>query len=73
MKKQVEMICVSDMEGFDRDLYEKSKRSLTKYLQKFGWEFGDCVIEEGDKIWSCKVAAMWFVIPKFAEDNWDSC
>jgi hypothetical protein len=72
MKKQIELICVSDMKGFDRELYEKSKKSLTKHLKKFGWEFSDCVIEEGDKVWSCKPAAMWFLIPDISED-WDSC
>lgn len=73
MKKQIELICVSDMEGFDRDLYVKTKKSLTKHLERFGWKFSDCVIEEGDKVWSCKPAAMWFLTSAFAQDDWDSC
>ena len=63
MKKEIEMVCVSDIEGFDRDVYEKSKKSLTAHLEKFGWTFGDCVVEEGDKVWSCKPAAIWFMTP----------
>jgi len=58
MKKQVEMICVSDMEGFDRELYEKTKKKLSAHLSKFGWTFEDCVVEEGGKVWSCKPAAI---------------
>lgn len=65
MKKEIEMICVSDIEGFDRAVYEASKVELTKHLEKFGWKFGDCVIEEDDKVWSCKPAAIWFLTPDF--------
>ena len=71
MKKNIEMICVSDMAGFDRQLYEKSKMKLSKHLEKFGWKFGDCVFEEGEKVWSCKPAAIWFLIPDFPQDDWD--
>lgn len=63
MKKEIEMICVSDLEGFDRDVYEASKKTLTAHLEKFGWKFGDCVVEEDDKVWSCKPAAIWFLTP----------
>ena len=71
MKKNIEMVCVSDMAGFDRQLYEKSKKNLTSHLARFGWKFADCVVEEGDKVWSCKPAAIWFLTPNFAEDDWD--
>ncbi len=65
MKKEIEMICVSDIEGFDREVYEASKVELTKHLERFGWKFGDCVVEEDDKVWSCKPAAIWFLTPDF--------
>ena len=71
MKKQVEMICVSDMEGFDRELYEKTKEKLSVHLSKFGWNFEDCVVEEGDKVWSCKPAAIWFLTPNADPNDWD--
>ncbi|WP_457573537.1 hypothetical protein [Desulfolithobacter sp.] len=71
MKKHVEMICVSDMEGFDRELYEKSKKKLAKHLARFGWKLEDCVHEEGDKVYSCKPAAIWFLTPDFPTDDWD--
>lgn len=31
-KKEVEMICVSDLEGFDRERYESSKNKLKKNI-----------------------------------------
>lgn len=65
MKKEIDMICVSDIEGFDRKVYEASKVKLTEHLAKFGWKFGDCVVEEDDKVWSCKPAAIWFLTPDF--------
>ena len=34
-KKEVEMICVSDLEGFDRELYESSKNKLKKTSEPF--------------------------------------
>lgn len=71
MKKEIEMICVSDLEGFDREVYEASKTQLTKHLAKFGWEFGDCVVEKGDKVWSCKPAAIWFLTPDLINDTDD--
>ena len=71
MKKQIEMICVSDMEGFDRVLYEKAKGKLSKHLSKFGWKFEDCVMEEGDKVWSCKPAAIWFLTPEVDPNDCD--
>ena len=60
MKKEMEMICVSDLEGFNREKYEKSKKQLTKHMEKFGWDFGECVIEENNKVWSCTPAVLWF-------------
>jgi len=63
MDKKVEMVCVSDIEGFDRELYEKTSKSLAKHLGKFGWKLEDCVFEEGDKVWCCKPAAIWFLTP----------
>ncbi len=63
MKKEIEMVCVSDLEGFDHVVYEKSKKSLTEHLKKFGWSFGDCVVEKDGKVWSCKPAAVWFMTP----------
>ena len=71
MKKEIEMICVSDIEGFDRELYEASKKQLTKHLKNFGWEFGDCVIEKDGKVWSCKPAAIWFLTPDIINDTDD--
>jgi len=71
MKKQVEMICVSDMEGFDREVYLAAKEKLSRHLARFGWKFEDCVHEEGDKVWSCKPAAIWFLMPDPDPNNWD--
>jgi len=71
VKKEVEMICVSDMEGFSWDLYEKSKKRLAGYLQKFGWELGDCIREEDGKVYSCKAAAIWFLHPDVDPSDWD--
>lgn len=59
----MEMVCVSDMPGFNRELYEKSKEKLSRHLEKFGWKFEDCVFEEDGKVWSCKPAAIWFLTP----------
>ena len=61
MKKEVEMVCVSDMEGFSRKLYEASRAKLSEFLKKYDWEYGDCVFEEGGKVWCCKAAAIWFL------------
>ena len=61
MKKKVEMICVSDMDGFSRKLYETSKTKIAEFLKKYDWEYGDCVLEENDKVWCCKAAAIWFL------------
>ncbi|HID02187.1 MAG TPA: hypothetical protein EYP18_03095 [Desulfobacterales bacterium] len=71
MKKEIEMICVSDLEGFDREVYESSKEQLTRHLKKFGWKFGDCVVEEDNKVWSCKPAAIWFLTPDLVDDTDD--
>ncbi|MFZ5765250.1 MAG: hypothetical protein ACOY4H_06590 [Thermodesulfobacteriota bacterium] len=70
-KKEVEMICVSDLEGFDRELYESSKNKLKKHLSRFGWELKDCLLEEGDKVWACKAAAIWFLTPNIDANDWD--
>lgn len=59
----MEMVCVSKIEGFDRELYEKTSETLAKHLGKFGWGLEDCVVEEGDKVWCCKPAAIWFLTP----------
>jgi len=70
MKKTIEMICVSKIEGFDREVYEASKVQLTKHLARFGWSFGDCVTEDEDgEIWSCKPAAIWFLTPDLVEND----
>jgi hypothetical protein len=71
MKKMMEMVCVSEMEGFNRQLYESSRQKLSKHLEKFGWTFDDCVFEEDDMVWSCKPAAIWFLIPNPKEDDWE--
>ena len=71
MEKQKELVCVSDMEDFDRDLYEKSKETLSRHLSKFGWSFEDCVFEEGDKVYCCKPAAIWFLVPNVDPNDWD--
>ena len=71
MKKQVEMICVSDMEGFDQEVYRAAKEKLSRHLARFGWKFEDCVVEEGDKVWSCKPAAIWFLTPNPDPNTWD--
>ncbi|MEN8198877.1 MAG: hypothetical protein ABFR63_02275 [Thermodesulfobacteriota bacterium] len=60
MKKEMEMICVSDLEGFDREVYEASKKQLSKHMKKLGWDYGECVIEENDKVWSCTPAVLLF-------------
>ncbi|MBC8209228.1 MAG: hypothetical protein H8E79_08700 [Desulfobulbaceae bacterium] len=62
MKKEVEMICVSDLEGFSQEKYEAAKKTIGEFLKKYGWEYGDCVIEEKGKVWCCKAAAIWFMI-----------
>ena len=64
MEKTIEMICVSDMEGFSRELYEKSKKKLEAFLDRFGWTYGDCILEKEGKVWCCKAAAIWFLIPE---------
>ncbi len=64
MEKKVEMVCVSEMEGFSWDLYEKSKKKLETFLARFGWKYGDCILEENGKVWCCKAAAIWFLTPE---------
>ncbi|MEN8190011.1 MAG: hypothetical protein ABFS19_09215 [Thermodesulfobacteriota bacterium] len=71
MKKEIEIICVSDMEGFDQEVYEQSKDKLAKHLSKFGWKLSDCVFEEGGKVYSCKPAAIWFLTPNPDPNDWD--
>ena len=71
MKKEMEMVCVSDIEGFDRELYEKTSEKLAEHLGKFGWTMEDCVFEEDGKVWCCKPAAIWFLTPAANPDDWD--
>jgi len=52
MDKKIEMVCVSDIEGFDRELYEKTIKKLAKHLGKFGWKLEDCVFGKDGKVWS---------------------
>lgn len=69
MEKKIEMVCVSDMEGFDQELYESQKAKLSKHLARFGWTYGECVFEEDGKVYCCKPAACWFLIPDITEDD----